>query len=213
MTKDLASIRRDYILKKLSETDIDPDPVSQFKRWLNEAIEACVNEPTAMALATSTKDGHPSVRIVLLKKVAAEGFVFFTNYNSHKGRQILENPHAALAFYWSELERQVRVEGRVAKLSEKDSDEYFYSRPLGSRIGAWASPQSEVIPSRAFLDEMVLKYQKQFQSGTIERPSNWGGFCLEPRVIEFWQGRESRLHDRIQFTKEDSKWKIDRLAP
>jgi pyridoxamine 5'-phosphate oxidase len=213
LTKDLASIRRDYILKKLSETDIDPDPVSQFKRWLNEAIEACVNEPTAMALATSTKDGHPSVRIVLLKKVAAEGFVFFTNYNSHKGRQILENPHAALAFYWSELERQVRVEGRVAKLSEKDSDEYFYSRPLGSRIGAWASPQSEVIPSRAFLDEMVLKYQKQFQSGTIERPSNWGGFCLEPRVIEFWQGRESRLHDRIQFTKEDSKWKIDRLAP
>lgn len=213
MTKDLASIRRDYILKKLSETDIDPDPVSQFKTWLNEAIEACVNEPTAMALATSTKDGHPSVRIVLLKKVAQNGFVFFTNYNSHKGRQILENPHAALAFYWSELERQVRVEGKVAKLSEKDSDEYFYSRPLGSRIGAWASPQSEVIPSRAFLDEMVLKYQKQFQSGTIERPSNWGGFCLEPRVIEFWQGRESRLHDRIQFTKEDSKWKIDRLAP
>ncbi|HEX2962955.1 MAG TPA: pyridoxamine 5'-phosphate oxidase [Ignavibacteriales bacterium] len=213
MTKDLASIRRDYILKKLSETDIDPDPVSQFKTWLNEAIEACVNEPTAMALATSTKDGHPSVRIVLLKKVAQNGFVFFTNYNSRKGRQILENPHAALAFYWSELERQVRVEGKVAKLSEKDSDEYFYSRPLGSRIGAWASPQSEVIPSRAFLDEMVLKYQKQFQSGTIERPSNWGGFCLEPRVIEFWQGRESRLHDRIQFTKEDSKWKIDRLAP
>lgn len=213
MTKDLASIRRDYILKKLSETDIDPDPVGQFKKWLNEAIEACVNEPTAMALATSTKDGFPSVRIVLLKKVTPNGFIFFTNYNSRKGRHLLENPNAALAFYWAELERQVRIEGSVTKLSERDSDEYFYSRPLGSRIGAWASPQSEVIPNRAFLDEMVLKYQKQFQSGNIERPSNWGGFCLEPKMIEFWQGRESRLHDRIQFTKENNKWKIERLAP
>lgn len=213
MTKDLASIRRDYILKELSESDIDPDPVSQFRKWLNEAIEACVNEPTAMTLATSTKDGHPSARIVLLKKVTSNGFIFFTNYNSKKGRQILENPFAALVFYWAELERQVRIEGSLSKLSGQESDEYFYSRPIGSRIGAWASPQSEAIPGRAFLDEMVLKYQKQFQSGNIERPGHWGGFCLEPEVIEFWQGRASRLHDRIQFTKSDGKWKIERLAP
>ncbi|MGE5431471.1 MAG: pyridoxamine 5'-phosphate oxidase [Syntrophomonadaceae bacterium] len=213
MTKDLASIRRDYMLKQLTETDIDPDPVNQFKKWLNEAIEACVNEPTAMALATATRDGYPSVRIVLLKKVIPGGLIFFTNYSSRKGRQITENPHAALVFYWAELERQVRIEGDVKKLPEHESDEYFYSRPLGSRIGAWASPQSEVIPNRAFLDEMVLKFQKQFQSGTIERPDNWGGFCLEPKVIEFWQGRESRLHDRIRFTKADGKWKIERLAP
>lgn len=201
------------MLKQLTETDIDPDPVNQFKKWLNEAIEACVNEPTAMALATATRDGYPSVRIVLLKKVIPGGLIFFTNYSSRKGRQITENPHAALVFYWAELERQVRIEGDVKKLPEHESDEYFYSRPLGSRIGAWASPQSEVIPNRAFLDEMVLKFQKQFQSGTIERPENWGGFCLEPKVIEFWQGRESRLHDRIRFTKADGKWKIERLAP
>ncbi|MCU7495414.1 MAG: pyridoxamine 5'-phosphate oxidase [Ignavibacteria bacterium] len=213
MTKDLASIRRDYILKTLNEEDIDPDPVKQFKKWLNEAIEACVNEPTAMALATSTKEGIPSVRIVLLKKVTQEDFVFFTNYTSRKGRQLLENPHAALAFYWPELERQVRIEGSVTRLPEEASDEYFNSRPPGSRIGAWASPQSQVIPNRAFLEEMMLKYQKQFQSLKIERPSYWGGFSLKPSLIEFWQGRESRLHDRIQFTKTDNKWKAERLAP
>lgn len=213
MSKNIASIRRDYILKELSEKEINANPFIQFQTWLNEAIEACVNDPTAMTLATSTSDARPSARIVLLKRITGRGFIFFTNYQSKKGKQLLENPFAALVFYWPELERQIRIEGSVSMLQGHESDEYFYSRPQGSKIGAWASPQSRAIPDRSYLDNMVLRYEKEFASGKIERPEFWGGFCLEPLILEFWQGRANRLHDRIQYSKTPAGWQIERLAP
>lgn len=213
MNSDIANIRRDYSLQTLNENDVAPDAMQQFTNWWQQAINSSIDEVNAMTLATATKDGLPSARIVLLKGYDTEGFSFFSNYNSHKGQELEANPHAALVFFWKELERQIRIEGVVEKLSSDESDTYFFSRPIGSRIGAWASPQSSVIANRNVLDENVESYMKAFED-FIPRPNNWGGYKLKPLLIEFWQGRSNRLHDRIQYKLiEDNKWYIERLAP
>lgn len=211
--KNIADIRKDYKLRSLLETDIDLNPINQFQQWWNEAIKSNIEEPNAMTLATSTSKGKPSARIVLLKGLNNEGFIFFTNYESKKGLELEENPNAALIFFWKELERQVRIEGTVKKISEKESDEYFIIRPELSRIGAWSSPQSKVIKNREVLEEMFKKYTLQFSDGVIIRPPHWGGYIVKPEVIEFWQGRRNRLHDRLQYTLSNDKWIIERLAP
>ncbi len=213
MEKDIADIRKDYKLRSLLEKDVDPDPIKQFRQWWNDATMSNVEEPNAMTLATSTKKGKPSARIVLLKGLNNNGFVFFTNYESRKGNDLKENPYAGLVFFWKELERQVRIEGSVKKLSEKESDEYFVLRPEQSRIGAWSSPQSQVIKSRVSLEEMFEKYTHLFTDGTILRPPHWGGYIVKPILVEFWQGRPNRLHDRLQYTLSNDEWKIERLAP
>ena len=211
---DIAAIRKDYKLQSLDEKDVFKDPIKQFEKWWNEVLGSTIEEVNAMTLATATPDGKPSARIVLLKGFTNEGFIFFTNYESHKGEELKENPQACLVFFWKELERQVRIEGLIEKISEAESDEYFNSRPAGSKIGAWASPQSKVIGSREILEEKVKAIEKQFTNTAIERPEHWGGYILKPLLIEFWQGRPSRLHDRIQYTKlENKNWKIERLAP
>ena len=210
----IAERRKDYSLFNLREDDVDPDAIRQFERWFDEATKAGVPEPDAMTLATATPDGRPSARIVLLRGLDDRGFGFFTNYDSRKGRELDANPYAALVFFWHALERQVRVEGRVQRLSADESDHYFQSRPASSRIGAWASPQSEVITSRELLENRCQKLEKDFENGAIPRPTNWGGFRLVPETIEFWQGRPSRLHDRLRYTRHaQSKWLIERLAP
>jgi pyridoxamine 5'-phosphate oxidase len=211
--RSIADIRKDYKLQSLLEEDVSADPIDQFSKWWDEAINSQVDEVNAMTLATATPGGRPSARIVLLKGYTNKGFVFFTNYQSHKGVELEKNPHAALVFFWKELERQVRIEGLVEKVSEEDSNAYFTSRPIGSRIGAWASPQSAPIAGRHIIEENVLKYQEQFTGENIPRPPHWGGYILKPVTIEFWQGRSSRLHDRIQFTRTGEEWKIERLAP
>jgi pyridoxamine 5'-phosphate oxidase len=206
--------RKDYTLLNLREDEVDPNAIRQFERWFDEAMKAGVSEPDAMTLATATPDGRPSARVVLLRGVDDRGFVFFTNYDSRKGRELAANPWAALVLFWHELERQVRVEGQVRRVSVQESDHYFQSRPAGSRIGAWASPQSEVIKSRESLEIRCQELEKSFEDGTIPRPPNWGGFRLVPETIEFWQGRPSRLHDRLRYTRrEQSKWLVERLAP
>mgnify|MGYP000877788185 FL=1 len=212
-TKDISAIRKEYLITQLNEDDVQSDPLKQFEQWLNEAVESNVNEPTAMTLATSTFEGKPSARVVLLKGVSPEGFSFFTNYDSKKGKQILQNPYGALVFFWPELERQVRIEGKVAKLTDKQSDEYFKTRPEGSKIGAWASPQSQVIPNRKYIENLKSDFHEEFSKRTIKRPPNWGGYVLAPTCIEFWQGRADRLHDRIQYTLTNGVWTIERLAP
>lgn len=208
----IADIRKDYKLRTLDESDIAANPITQFGRWWNEALHSEIDEVNAMTLATAGKDGLPSARIVLLKSYDEKGFVFFTNYQSDKGKQLAENPHAALVFFWKELERQVRIEGTVEKIAAADSDEYFNSRPLGSRIGAWASPQSSVISSRELLETNVEHYTNSFGSD-VSRPPHWGGYVVHPVKMEFWQGRSSRLHDRLLYTQQDGGWKIERLAP
>jgi pyridoxamine 5'-phosphate oxidase len=214
MNKNIADIRKDYQLQTLLETDIAADPFTQFNIWWDEAIKSELSEVNAMTLATASLTGMPSARIVLLKSVTDAGFVFFTNYNSNKGKELEQNPHASLVFFWKELERQVRITGKVEKVTIHESDAYFASRPVGSRIGAWASPQSNVISSREIIENNILQYQKQFGSGEINRPSHWGGYIVKPTVIEFWQGRSNRLHDRLRYTKPDNgSWKIERLAP
>jgi pyridoxamine 5'-phosphate oxidase len=210
----IADIRKDYKLKSLSENDVAADPVEQFGRWWNEAVQSELEEVNAMTLATATADGRPAARIVLLKDYNEEGFVFFTNYDSHKGEEMKDNPYAALVFFWAALERQVRIEGTVEKVPAEESDAYFVSRPRGSRIGAWASPQSKVISSREVVEKNVTAMERQFGEGDIPRPQHWGGYRVKPVLIEFWQGRPSRLHDRILYTADDAgKWKIERLAP
>ncbi len=210
----IAAIRKDYTQKTLDEAGVAADAITQFGVWWEEAVKSEIVEVNAMTLATATKEGLPDARIVLLKGYDENGFVFFTNYSSIKGRQIAENPAASLVFFWKELERQVRISGTVEKVSEADSDDYFASRPEGSRIGAWSSPQSEVIPARELIEANVTKYSEQFKAGTIPRPTHWGGYIVKPRVIEFWQGRPSRLHDRIRYTLQaGNNWKIERLAP
>jgi pyridoxamine 5'-phosphate oxidase len=210
---DIAKLRKEYSLKTFSENNANKDPFIQFEFWLNEAIESQLPEPNAMTLATSTFEGKPSARVVLLKQFDNTGFSFFTNYESRKAKNLLQNPYAALVFFWPELERQVRIEGKVSKVSDKESDKYFRTRPEKSKIGAWASPQSSVIPSRKYLENLMSDFEEDFHSKTISRPSNWGGYILKPTLIEFWQGRPNRLHDRIQYLLTNEKWIIERLAP
>lgn len=214
ITTDLAALRKEYRLQSLIEKDVEADPVKQFQKWWQQAIESGIEEPNAMTLATCTRDGKPSARIVLLKEIKKHGFVFFTNYDSRKGKEIDENPFVSLVFLWKELERQVRIEGHIEKISDKESDEYFYRRPFESRIGAWSSPQSKVIKSRDILEKNVSHYSEKFQSQNIPRPPNWGGYIVEPSLVEFWQGRPGRLHDRLQYlSNENNLWLIERLAP
>ncbi|HYC40558.1 MAG TPA: pyridoxamine 5'-phosphate oxidase [Chitinophagaceae bacterium] len=212
--QDIAAIRKHYSQKTLSENDVAADPIQQFGRWWEEAVSAEIEEVNAMTLATASLDAVPSARIVLLKGFSTEGFIFFTNYNSYKGRQLAENPKACLVFFWKELERQVRIIGLVGKLGADENDKYFHSRPLDSQVGAAASPQSEVIQSRHWLEEQFRRVEQEVRENQVQRPLHWGGYRVRPVIIEFWQGRLSRLHDRIQYTLEDSgRWKIERLAP
>lgn len=209
---DLANLRKDYALKTLDERDVDREPLKQFGVWMVEAIHAQVPEPTAMTLATADGNGRPSARIVLLKGIDPKGFVFYTNYESRKGRDLAANPAAALTFMWKELERQVRIEGRVEKVSAEESDAYFATRPLGSRIGAWASPQSRPIDGREWLETRWAELAGRY-GDTPPRPPHWGGYRLLPEYVEFWQGRMSRLHDRIVYRREAGGWRIERVAP
>lgn len=210
----IADIRKDYKLKSFTEEDALPDAITQFTNWWNDALASEIDEVNAFTLATATKDGMPSARIVLLKGYDSNGFVFFTNYESNKGKALAVNPKACMVFFWKELERQVRIEGSIAKVSSAESDEYFFSRPVGSQVGAWASPQSAVINNRNVIEENVKKMEEKFDSTSITRPPHWGGYRLKPSLIEFWQGRPSRLHDRLQYTlQKNGDWKIERLAP
>jgi pyridoxamine 5'-phosphate oxidase len=206
--------RKEHDLSRLFEEDLDPDPIRQFQAWLDDALHSEVPEINAMALATATPDGRPSVRMLLLRGVDERGFTFFTSYESRKARELEANPHAAMVFFWHELERQVRVEGRVERASDKESDVYFHGRPEGSRLGAWASPQSAVIASREVLESWFDEAEARFAGDSIPRPANWGGYRLVPDSIEFWQGGPHRLHDRLRYTRRVSgNWIIERLAP
>lgn len=210
---DMFNLRREFEKKTLAEKDINPHPIKQFELWFTEALESKVLEPNAMTLSSCWADGRISSRVVLLKQVNEYGFVFFTNYNSNKAMQLMQNPFCALNFMWHEQERQIRIEGVAEYVSPEQSDIYFEHRPSESKLGAWASPQSVVIPDRIYLENQILKFKKKFKNGDIPRPANWGGFLIKPLLIEFWQGRENRLHDRIQYKLEGEKWIIDRLAP
>ncbi|MBI3509895.1 MAG: pyridoxamine 5'-phosphate oxidase [Bacteroidetes bacterium] len=209
----ISKLRTEYSHASLDESMVEKDPVRQFEKWFREAMDANVTDPIAMTLATAGKDMRPSARVVLLRDFSAKGFSFFTNYKSAKGKDIDENPFACLNFFWPELQRQVRIEGRIEKINEKDSEEYFSTRPLESRIGAWTSPQSEIIPDRKWLEEELNKQKKNFEGKNVHRPEFWGGYVLMPDEIEFWQGRESRLHDRICYVHANGGWKIMRKAP
>lgn len=212
--KDLSSIRKEYSKATLDQKSVAVNPLDQFDVWFNEAVTAQVPEPTAMNLATVNDQGRPTSRIVLLKGIENEKFVFYTNYQSRKGKDLDQNPACALTFFWPELERQVRIEGTVQRIDHKRSEEYFQSRPRASQIGAWSSPQSTMIANRNLLEERVKQMEERFKGQEIlPRPNQWGGFEVEPLIIEFWQGRESRLHDRILYTKTESVWEINRLAP
>ena len=214
VTTTIADIRKEYKLQTLSEKDILGDPFAQFDKWWQEVINSGIDEPNAMTLATASADGMPDARIVLLKGFDEKGFAFYTNYNSAKGQQLLENPRATLVFFWKELERQVRVSGLVSLAPGNMSDDYYNSRPLGSRIGAWASPQSEPIESREWLEQNEQRIAEVWSGKTIPRPGHWGGYVVKPVKMEFWQGRPSRLHDRMRYSLQNTGgWKIERLAP
>jgi len=206
--------RYEHESRGLRRRDLDPDPIKQFSNWFTAAIEAQIKDVNAMSLATAGADGKPSVRIVLLKGWDQDGFVFFTNYDSEKGKQLEENPFAALGFYWIELDRQIRINGRVGKTSREESKTYFHSRPVGSQIGAWSSRQSEVIDARKILDAHFAEISERYAGKSVPLPPHWGGFRLIPDRFEFWQGRANRLHDRFRYTRKgDDSWHIDRLAP
>lgn len=210
----IADIRKEYMLETLNESGVQNNPITQFDHWWQEAVKSAIEEVNAMTLATANREGKPSARIVLLKDYNEKGFVFFTNYESHKGKDLADNPQATIVFFWKELERQVRIEGIVEKVSSEESDTYFFSRPTGSQVGAWASPQSTLIVDRSVIEENVIRYTEQFEEESITRPPHWGGYRLKPQLIEFWQGRKSRLHDRLQYTlQQNGTWKIERLAP
>lgn len=211
--RDISAIRQDYTLKSLAEDDVDQNPVHQFEIWFDEAIKSEVKEPNAMSLGTVSEDGKPSIRIVLLKGVENGKFSFFTNYNSQKGGDIAGNPHVSLMFFWPELERQVRIDGIASKLSEEASTAYFHSRPAGSQIGALASPQSQVISGRKELEDREKELTVKYEGKIIPKPAHWGGYQVEASYFEFWQGRSSRLHDRIRYVKNGDDWQIERLAP
>jgi pyridoxamine 5'-phosphate oxidase len=214
MSTTIADIRKEYKLKSLSEADAHPNAIDQFTRWWQEALKSDIDEVNAMTLATASCDGLPSARIVLLKGYDPNGFVFYTNYYSFKGQQLTENPRGCLVLFWKELERQIRITGLVTKTPATESDAYFNIRPEGSRLGAIASPQSQVIPNRDWLETEVGHLKNEVSSNRIVRPAHWGGYRLMPTIIEFWQGRPNRLHDRIQYTlQDDATWKIERLAP
>ena len=213
MNRDIANIRYDYTLKGLSEEDLASDPISQFSRWFDEVLASGLTEPNAMLLST-VSGSRPSGRIVLLKDLDTSGFVFFTNYNSKKGQEMEANPQVALTFFWKELERQVRIEGIVEKVATEESDSYFASRPRGSQLGAWVSNQSHVIEGRHYLENQLSYFEAAFEGKAVPKPGHWGGYRVIPDYVEFWQGRPSRLHDRLVYQKtEENNWKIERLAP
>ena len=222
MTTNIADLRQDYQLKALDTSDVDNNPFVQFSKWFDEALKSEILEPNAMTLATVSAEGKPSARIVLLKGIQTpkgineeSGFVFYTNYDSHKGKDMAANPHVALCFNWLDLQRQIRIEGTVKKIDPLVSEDYFNTRPKASRIGALASPQSQIVPNRAFLEENFNNLiEKYADTEGVPRPENWGGYIVKPTMIEFWQGRRSRLHDRICYImQENGSWKIERLAP
>ena len=213
MSRRISDLRKEYTRAGLAESEVAADPIDQFGHWFDDALAAGLHEPNAMTVATATTDGRPSARVVLLKGFDQRGFVFYTNYEGRKGREIEENPRAALLFYWGELERQVRVEGCVSRVSEEESDAYYASRPRGSRLGALASEQSRGIGNREVLEERVEALEAEYEGRDVPRPAFWGGYRVRPEVVEFWQGRESRLHDRIVYRWEDGGWKIGRLQP
>ena len=210
---EIAEIRKDYKLRSLSKTNVHADPIKQFGIWWIEALNSAIDEVNAMTLATASADGIPSARIVLLKGYDEKGFVFYTNYNSFKSKQMEENPRACLVFFWKELERQVRITGIIERVSKEESDIYFSSRPTGSQIGAWTSPQSEAIPNRDWLENREKEFIEKFKAEPLVRPQHWGGYRVKPVSIEFWQGRPNRLHDRIQYSLSEGAWGIERLAP
>ena len=229
--RELSDLRREYAVGGLDEADLEPDPLSMFRRWLHHALRAGLHEPNAFVLATAGPDGAPASRIVLLKGLDERGFVFFTNYSSRKGEEIAANPRAALLFPWHALERQVRVEGVATRLTDAENDAYFAKRPRASQLGAWASPQSQVVPDRAALDTRYDEVAARFGEGDVPRPDHWGGYCVAPEVVEFWQGRVGRMHDRLRYrrvpvgppgarwkaedgrTSEGTRWLTERLAP
>jgi pyridoxamine 5'-phosphate oxidase len=210
---DASSLRKEYTSAGLHKADLDPDPIVQFREWFEKVIDADLHEPNAMILATATDDSKPSVRTVLLKGYDERGFVFYTNYEGRKAGELEKNPVCALLFYWGELERQVRIEGRASRLPGEESDAYFLSRPRGSRVGAWASEQSRPVEDRSVLEERVRALLAEYEGREIPRPPFWGGYRVEPEVMEFWQGRENRLHDRLVYRRTREGWKIERLQP
>jgi len=212
-TISLHDLRQNYGRSTLDESDLDPDPIAQFSIWFEDAVKAGLHEPNAMTLATSTPDGRPSARIVLLKGLDARGFVFYTNYQSRKGREIEANPFVSLVFLHHELERQVRVEGKAERVTAEESDEYYLTRPIGSQLGAWASEQGEVVADRATLDRRLAETEARTKTESLTRPPHWGGYRVIPSTIEFWQGRRNRMHDRLRYRLSESGWVIERLEP